>query len=85
MKNVLLLGSFSASPNPASTSLDIDALENALLSVTISNLKDNCVKEIFNYKGKSDIDVNDLRDDDYVVKTYLEGKLVNQERIRISH
>lgn len=50
MKNVLLLGSFSASPNPASTSLNIDALEDAPPSVTISNLKDNCVKEIRNYE-----------------------------------
>lgn len=36
-------------------------------------------------KGKSDIDVSDLRDGEYVVKIYLEGKMVNEERIRISH
>ncbi len=78
-------GSFAASPNPASTSLKIDALEDAPLFVTISNLKDNSVKEIRNYKGKSTIDVSDLRDGEYVVKIYLEGKLVNEERIRIAH
>lgn len=78
-------GSFAASPNPASSSLKIDALEDIPLSVTITNLKDNCVKEITSYKGKSDIDVSDLRDGEYVVKTYLNGNLVNRERIRISH
>ena len=78
-------GSFAASPNPASSSLKIDALEDVPLAITISNIKDNCVKEIHNYKGKSNIDISDLRDGEYVVKTYLEGKLVNQERIKIAH
>ncbi len=78
-------GSFRASPNPASTSLKIDALEEASLTVTISNLKDKSVREILNYKGKSSIDVSDLTDGEYVVKVYQEGKLVNEERIKIAH
>lgn len=78
-------GSFAASPNPASSSLKIDALEEAPLSISITNLKDNSVKEIHNYRGKTDIDVSDLKDGEYLVKTYLEGKLVNEERVRIAH
>jgi len=78
-------GSFAASPNPASSSLKIDALEDLPLSVTIRNIQDNCGKEIPNYRGKSTIDVSDLRNGEYVVNTYLEGKLVNQERIKIAN
>ena len=78
-------GSFAASPNPASTSLKIDALEEASISVTISNLTGKSVKEIRNYKGKESIDVSDFMDGEYVVKVFLEGKLVNEERIKIAH
>lgn len=78
-------GSFAVSPNPASSSLKVDALEDAPLSVAIIDLKGNCMKEISNYSGKSNIDVTDLKDGEYIVNIYVEGKLANQERVKIAH
>jgi hypothetical protein len=78
-------GSFAAFPNPASSTFTIDALDDASMTLAITNLNGKPVKEIRNHKGKADVDITNLKDGDYILSTYMEGKLMKQQRIKIKH
>ena len=78
-------GSFRAFSNPASTSLKLDVAEDILFAVTLQGLKSKSLKEVKNYHSKTGIDVSDLEDGDYVLKIYHEGKLVNEQRVKVLH
>lgn len=76
-------GSFMAFPNPAIASLKIDVREDVPLNILLFNSSNDCVKEVKDYEAKSSIDLSALDKGDYIIHVYLEGKLVNQQRIKI--
>ena len=78
-------GSFRAFPNPASSSLTIDVADNVPVTVTLQGSKQEKVKEIKQYNAKTGIDVSQLEEGEYVIKVYHQGKLMNEERVKIAH
>ena len=78
-------GSFRAFPNPASSSLTIDVAEDVPVTVTLQGSKQEKIKEIKQYNAKTGIDVSQLEEGEYVIKVYHQGKLMNEERVKIAH
>jgi hypothetical protein len=76
-------GTFMAFPNPAISSLKIDVREDVPLSIVFYNANNDFAKEVQNYEAKSSIDISALGKGSYIMQVYLEGKLVNQQRITI--
>lgn len=78
-------GSFRAFPNPVSSSLTIDVAEDVPVTVTLQGSKQEKIKEIKQYNAKTGIDVSQLEEGEYVIKVYHQGKLMNEERVKIAH
>jgi len=77
-------GSFRVAPNPASNSLTIDLNEEIPFKVVLQNFDLQIKKEINNYRGKSIIDISALRQGEYALSIYHEGKLINQQIVMIA-
>jgi|GEM_PF-1454242 len=77
-------GSFRVSPNPASTSITVDLNEEIPFKIVLQHFDLQVKKEISNYRGKSMIDISALKQGEYALHIYHEGKLINQQIVMIS-
>ena len=76
-------GSFLVYPNPASSSISVDLNKELNYTLVLQGMDGLDTKEAKGICGNQPMDVSQLKNGDYSLLIYNEGKLINQQRVVI--